>query len=111
MPLVVVASAIAIAAAARTLPTGAVGLRPLNAVNLTVYHVAEANYSSTISNMNTGDPNGDAEFMIRAAGLGYLCGPDSGEANYTFDCFDVEQAGTDLVVSKVVVEAERDFSE
>jgi hypothetical protein len=124
MPLGVVASAIVAAAAAAAVaarvspvvvdaPPSAtlVGLRPLNPVNLTVYHVAEANYSSNISNMNTGDPNGDAEFMIRAAGLAYLCGPDSGEANYTFDCSDVEQSGTDLVVSKVIVEADQDFSE
>jgi hypothetical protein len=84
--------------------------RPLNPINLTLFHVNEANYT-TIDNKNTGDAAGDAEFMIRAAGLAYLCGPDSGEAEYTYDCGDVEQTGSNLVVSKIMVQVSNNFSE
>ncbi len=51
------------------------------------------------------------QFMIRAAGLAFLCGPDSGEANITFDCYDAEQTASNLVVSEVIVEVNPDFSE
>jgi len=85
-------------------------MRPDNAVNITVYHVAEANYS-TIANNNLGDANGDAEFMLRAAGLKYLCSNKSGQADFTYDCQDVEQTASNLVVTKLVLEVNQDFSE
>ena len=40
--------------------------------------------------------------MLRAAGLPYLCSPESGVAKYTYDCSDVEQTADDLVVCIVL---------
>jgi hypothetical protein len=71
-----------------------------------MYHVGPANFSD-ISDTNSGDAAGDADFMIRAAGLGYLCST----SQYVFDCADAEQTEDDLVVSKVVVEADSRYSE
>ena len=88
----------------------ATALRPRNPINITVYHVGLPN-TTGISNMNSGDARGDAEFMVRAAGLGYLCSNASGEASATYDCSDAEQAGDHLVVTQFVIEAERIFSE
>ena len=50
----------------------------------------------------SGDPLGDADFMLRAAGLPYLCSEASGQANYTYDCSDTEQTADNLVVSQTV---------
>jgi hypothetical protein len=44
------------------------GMRPLNPINVTMYHVGLAN-TSGLANQNSGDSWGDAEFMVRAAGL------------------------------------------
>lgn len=89
----------------------AAAVRPLNPVNVTVYHVGLPN-TTGLTDQNSGDSFGDAEFMVRAAGLGYLCSPASGEANYTFDCDDAEQSGSGLVVTEFVVEvAGGDYSE
>jgi len=88
----------------------ATALRPRNPINVTVYHVGLPN-TTGISNMNSGDARGDAEFMVRAAGLGYLCSNASGEASATYDCSDAEQAGDHLVVTQFVIETERIFSE
>eukprot|EP01052_Picozoa_sp_SAG31_P020538 SAG31_NODE_1548_length_7914_cov_5.353423_10_plen_82_part_00 len=52
--------------------TAALPGRPSNPVNLTLYHVGPANYPG-LSDMNSGDAAGDAFFMLRAAGLPYLC--------------------------------------
>ncbi len=49
--------------------------------------------------------------MLRAAGLPYLCSNQSGVANYTYDCYDIEQTGDDLVVSKILLEVDSRFSE
>jgi hypothetical protein len=85
-------------------------MRPKNPINVTLYHVAAANDTSIADN-NLGDAHGDAEFMLRAAGLSYLCSTASGEANFTYDCEDAEQTGSGLVVTKLTVEVEDDFSE
>lgn len=61
--------------------------------------------------MNTGDANGDADFMLRAAGLPWLCSAKSGLANVTYDCQDGEQTAGDLVVTKVLVEASSRWAE
>ena len=61
--------------------------------------------------MNTGDANGDADFMLRAAGLPWLCSEKSGLANVTYDCQDGEQTAGDLVVTKVLVEASSRWAE
>ena len=79
------------------------GPDPQYAVNLTLYHVNEANYSG-LANMNSGDVSGDASFMLRAAGLPWLCSNTSGQRDDTYDCQDIEQSASDLVVSKVIVE-------
>jgi hypothetical protein len=93
-----------------TVLASALALRPLNPMNLTVYHVGLAN-TTGLSNMNSGDSWGDAEFMVRAAGLGYLCSPASGEANMTYDCGDAEQNADGLVVTEFLLEVENKSSE
>ena len=85
--------------------------RPLHPKNVTMYHVGLSN-TTGLADQNSGDSWGDAEFMVRAAGLGYLCSNASGEKDYTYDCDDAEQAGTGLVVSQFLVEvAGNDWSE
>lgn len=85
--------------------------RPPHAVNITVYHVGQKKYMNDLANMNSGDARGDADFMLRAAGLPYLCSPESGVAKYTYDCDDVEQTADDLVISKTIIEADSRWSE
>jgi len=60
--------------------------------------------------MNSGDVPGDASFMLRAAGLPWLCSNTSGQRDNTYDCQDIEQSANDLVVTKVIVEADSRFS-
>ena len=83
--------------------------RPAHAVNLTLYHVGPASHPG-LSDVNSGDAAGDAFFMLRAAGLPWLCSNSSGQKDETFDCRDVEQSGPDLLVSEYVVEADARFS-
>jgi hypothetical protein len=85
-------------------------LRPLNPINVTMWHVGLAN-TTGLTNMDSGDALGDADFMLRAAGLQYLCSDASGERNYTYDCDDAEQTGDDLVVSQFIVEMSNEWSE
>ena len=92
------------------LAVGALGLRPHNAINVTMYHEGLSN-TTGLSSMNSGDAAGDADFMLRAAGLPYLCSNASGEADRTFDCSDAEQTGDDLVVSQFTIEMTDQWSE
>ena len=101
--------ALALAALAGAASAQAAPGRPTDGVNVTLYHVGPAAYSG-LADMNSGDAAGDAFFMLRAAGLPYLCSNASGQRDRTFDCRDVEQDGSDLVVSEYVVEATRVFS-
>ena len=48
--------------------------------------------------------------MLRAAGLPWLCSNASGERDITYDCQDIEQSATDLVVTQVIVEADVRYS-
>jgi hypothetical protein len=85
-------------------------LRPSHAmINLTLFHVGPSDYHG-LTDMNSGDVAGDAFFMLRAAGLPYLCSNSSGMSDRTFDCHDVEQHGADLVVSQYQIEADSRFS-
>ncbi len=82
---------------------------PEHAVNLTMYHVGPSTHRG-LANVNSGDAAGDAFFMLRAAGLPWLCSNSSGLKDETFDCRDVEQSGGDLLVSEFVIEADSRFS-
>eukprot|EP00039_Didymoeca_costata_P001715 m.54495 g.54495 ORF g.54495 m.54495 type:complete len:296 (+) comp10931_c1_seq3:1338-2225(+) len=75
---------------------------PVDAINITVFHVNQANYSG-LANMNSADVGGDAFFKFRTAVTEQMCqNPDEG-FHYPGMCSNPEQFSNDLVVTKVVL--------
>eukprot|EP00930_Biecheleria_cincta_P041208 TRINITY_DN28216_c0_g1_i1.p1 TRINITY_DN28216_c0_g1~~TRINITY_DN28216_c0_g1_i1.p1 ORF type:complete len:318 (+),score=26.51 TRINITY_DN28216_c0_g1_i1:34-987(+) len=80
-------------------------LRPKHAVNLTLFHVNPLKYSPEPVNMNTGDALGDMYFDLRSVGIPLECAHPS--ASTAHDCSNAEVTGSDLVITKLVIEADQ----
>jgi hypothetical protein len=74
-----------------------------HAVNITIYHVTEANYSLLgVSNRDTGDALGDIYFDGRSK-----CKPiECAESSKQHDCTNPEVAGANLTVTEVQIEVD-----
>jgi len=95
---------------------------PQNAVNLSLYHVNQGNYSG-ITNMNTADGPGDAFFDMGLTPLSKAeCAnashnppppPSPWPSHHTHhgSCSNPEEFANNLVISKVVVEVDSDFGQ
>jgi len=80
---------------------------PDHAVNLTLYHVHPGNYTG-INDMNTADAPGDAFFDLIGIMLPILCANESSSHQGGF-CYNPEERAHDLVVTRVLVEADDRF--
>lgn len=83
---------------------------PPNAVNLTLFHVNQANYSG-ITNMNTGDAAGDAFFDLKTPLSVASCanGSSSHHSGHHGQCSNPEEFASNLIITKVIVEVNSDF--
>jgi hypothetical protein len=75
---------------------------PQYAENITVYHVNPNAYGVAPYNMNTADVLGDMYFDMRSVGLPIECASNSSKA--ASDCDNAEVVGSDLVITKLVLE-------
>lgn len=87
----------------------AVATLPANHINITVYHVNQANYTG-ITNMNTADAPGDAFFDLRALSEIQKCGNKTAH-QYPGECTNPEMIADNLVITKVVVAVSPNFGE
>lgn len=78
--------------AGNTLTTGSP--RPLNATNITVYHVNQANWSVAPINMNTADVRGDIYFDLTTRDLPVECSGKNLSKEDAFDCQNQEAASS-----------------
>lgn len=81
--------------------------RPNDAVNLTLYHVNPAKFPPSPTNMNTGDALGDMFFDLRSLVLPLECAADPSQ----HDCTNAEVVSPDLVITKIIVEADHRFTD
>eukprot|EP00756_Hemistasia_phaeocysticola_P001849 Hpha_TRINITY_DN11283_c0_g1::TRINITY_DN11283_c0_g1_i1::g.167459::m.167459 len=82
------------------------GLRPVNAVNITVYHINPLHEGPIPINMDTGDLVGDLYFDVQNMDLPLKCA----QTPNSTDCHNQELTDHDLVVNKVTLEVEDDYS-
>jgi hypothetical protein len=88
------------------LVVAAAQLRPKHAVNLTLFHVNPANYTSEPINMDTGNALGDMFFDLRSIALPLECKDDPSQN----DCKNSEVVSPNLVITKIIVEVDQRFT-
>ena len=118
MRLVIAAAATAAAADTATAAAGspsffftpaARGPVPANAINITVYHVNPAQYGVAPVNMDTGDALGDAFFDLRSVSTPLECAVITPDNDH--DCKNAEVTSPNLVITKLVLEIDRQTGE
>ena len=81
-------------------------LDPRHALNITVYHVNQANYSGC-ADMNTASLRGDMMFALRDVALPVECTVGGGMSS--FDCKNPESSAKDLAITELVLEVDSRF--
>jgi len=80
-----------------------------NRTNITVYHVNQANYSVTPTNMNTADIRGDIYFAMTSRSLPVECGQPNMSATDKVDCSNSEINANGLAITKLILEVDGTF--
>lgn len=103
-------AAISLAVALLVAPRTQAGVvNPKYAVNLTLYHVNEKNYTSSPRNMNTANIDGDMYFDLRTRGLPLECGPWVNQSFWSrLDCVnnEVNVDASLLAITKLIITAD-----
>jgi len=93
--------------------TNAARIDSKRALNITLYHVNERNYSVSPRNMNTADINGDIYFDLRTKGLPLECGALINTSFWSqLDCDNPEVANaSQLAITKLILEVDTNWGD